>query len=46
MTVCEDKGIRSMDHDRYDVHGHHGPEGQAEFARHVGKIVEERRLWN
>ena len=46
MTVCEDKAIRSMDHDRYDVHGHHGPEGQAEFARHVGKIVEERRLWN
>ena len=45
-TVCESKGIRSMDHDQYGVQGHHGPEGQAEFARHVGKIIEERQLWN
>jgi hypothetical protein len=40
-NVCHRAGIRPHDHDRYGVHGHHGPEGQLHFGLYIRELLQQ-----
>ena len=44
--VCQRSAVRPADYDSYGWQGHHGPEGQAYFGKHIQQIVAQRQLWN
>ena len=44
--LCEAAGIEPIDSDLYGRHGHHGPEGQQHFSKHMQARVQETAIWN
>jgi hypothetical protein len=46
--VCEQAQIKPTDFDRYQWHGHHGPEGQKYFGEYIEKHIMQRlqSQWN
>ena len=44
--LCEEQGIRPLDHDQWSWSGHHGLKGQLFFGEHVRKKVMELNIWN
>lgn len=47
-TVCEQAGIKPIDFDLYQWHGHHGPAGQKHFGEYIEKHIMEKlqNQWN
>ena len=44
--ICQQSDVRPLDYDSYNWQGHHGPEGQAIFGKHIKKLIAQRQLWN